>query len=543
MAEMDIRSSEGKQVADQTVREENAEQFAQNYAQNHKQVNIKNTEQDEVRIHDESSQKKQPQDGQQVNPDTEPINIPPANDENVVSIFNSPYNSAEFMKSMQDLASLSSVLKDLSTEKMYESPLEIIRFLNVIELLNRASLGIDGTIDQEETLYYRYQNTYTDDPEPPSLQAIQRMINILSKNNWLIKQTRQIKLMDRGKRLMDGLIRMGNDSLAYYLQDDIGRSLFQARRDAEISAAYDDKGISGGNKIASMIYNLEQAIEQLEARQLEFLADRNALPQLSTINDLMQETEAKITERLAKFRTLEESIVMSDLMRRGTASLTKGTGLSLHVLQKYIRFVNMQQTPMEDTISPEKVRQFILSMYSPPLHADIPTAHDIFSFMEQNQYEGETFDGMWMPVKFAAPIGRADINDAVNYLQTYEPRVVEKIETEPELEFENVETVDESIHEAFQSATWQMTKAQIDTSKIEHYLTVHGETEIEQLIVESSSEKWHDAVLSLLALSALTANKKIGAKQQRNPKEYDKEWEWVEDDDKRYTIYQQPSDD
>lgn len=471
------------------------------------------------------------------------VDIRQAEADDPVSIFNSPYTSAEFMKSMQDLASLSSVLKDLSTEKMYESPLEIIRFLNVIELINRASLGIDGTIDREETLYYRYQNTYVDDSEPPSLQAIQRMINILSKNNWLIKQTRQIKLMDRGKRLMDGLIRLGNDSLAYYLQDDIGRSLFQARRDAEISAAYDDQGISGGNKIASMIYNLEQATEQLEARQLEFLADRNALPQLSTINDLMQETEVKIKERLAKFRTLEESIVMSDLMRRGTASLAKGTGLSLHVLQKYIRFVTMQQTPMEDTISPEKVRNFILSMYSPPLHADIPTVHDLFSFMEQNQYEGETFDGLWMPVKFAAPIGRADINDAVHYLETYEPRVAEKIEEETELEFENVEAVDESITDAFQRATWQMTKAHIDTSKIERYLTEHGEAEIEELIIESSSKKWHDAVLSLLAVSALTANQKIGAKRNSDPKQYDKEWEWVEDDDKRYTIYQQPSDD
>ena len=34
-----------------------------------------------------------------------------------ISIFHSDYFSAEFMKSMRDLASLSAVLKDLSTEK------------------------------------------------------------------------------------------------------------------------------------------------------------------------------------------------------------------------------------------------------------------------------------------------------------------------------------------------------------------------------------------------------------------------------------------
>src|SRR5699024_4558660 len=120
---------------------------------------------------DEATQKDHAQDERPVTSENDSIDTMQAETEDVVSIFNSPYASAEFMKSMQDLASLSSVLKDLSTEKMYESPLEIIRFLNVIELINRASLGIDGTIDQEETLYYRYQNTYVDDPEPPSLQA------------------------------------------------------------------------------------------------------------------------------------------------------------------------------------------------------------------------------------------------------------------------------------------------------------------------------------------------------------------------------------
>lgn len=464
-------------------------------------------------------------------------------EKDIVSIFKSDYRSAEFMKSMQDLASLASVLKDLSTEKMYESPEEIIRFLNVIELINRASLSIDDRLENEETLYYRYRNIYEKDVNPPDLQAIQRIITILSNNNWLIKQTRQIQLLDRGKRLMDGLIRMGNDSLAYYSEDDIGRSLFQARRDAEISAAYDDQGISGGNKIASMIYNLEQAISQLDSRQLEFLADRNALPQLEKINQLMEETEEKISERLRKFQTLEESLIMSDLLHRGTASLTKGTSLSLHVLQKYVRFVNMQKTPMEDRISPEKVREFILSMYRPPLHADIPTAHDIFSFMEQNQYEGETYDGLWMPVKFAAPIGREDISDAVHYLETYEPRVEEKVETRAELEFTEAETVEDTIEEVFASAAWQMTKSQIDTSKIENYLNEHGETELESLIIKSSSNEWHDAVLSLLALSALTANHKIGTKVKQQTKTYEKEWEWVEDDDKRYTVYQQSSDD
>ena len=60
-------------------------------------------------------------------------------------------------------------------------------------------------------------------------------------------------MMDVGKRMIDVLIRLANDSLAYYMQDEITRSLYQANRDADLSEAYDDKGVSGGNKLASMI--------------------------------------------------------------------------------------------------------------------------------------------------------------------------------------------------------------------------------------------------------------------------------------------------
>ena len=460
-----------------------------------------------------------------------------------ISIFTSNYQTAEFMKSMRDLASLAGVLKELSTEKMYDSPIEIIRFLNVIQLINEASLGIKDPIDNEEVLYYRYQSTYLEDPQPPTMQQISRMITILERNNWVIKQTRQIKLRDRGKRLMDGLIRMGNDSLAYYLQDDIGRSLFQARRDAEISAAYDDQGISGGNKIASMIYNVEEAIQQLEERQLELLADRNALPQLEKINQLMMELETKINERLQQFSTVEESTIMSDLMRRGTAAISKGTSLSLSLLTKYIRFVNMQLTPTTDTISPERVRNFILAMYSPDQYTNIPTAHDILSFMEQNKYEEETIDGLWVPVKFAAPIGLLDIKNAVHYLETYEPKMEEPIQQNVEPVYEEVEMDERHLVEVMQEASWKMTKTLIDTERIESYILEHGETEIEELIVESSTNKWHDAILSLLAVSALTSNQKVEQNRKQETKIYEKEWEWIDDDDKRFTVRQRANDD
>lgn len=452
-----------------------------------------------------------------------------------ISIFNIESNTAELKTSMRDIASLAGVLNELGSQQIYESPLEILRFLNSIQLLYEESLGLTDPIEDTEMLYYRYRNTYIDD-NPPTINQLDHLIYILSRNSWLTKQTRQIKLLDRGKRMMDALIRLANDSLAYYLQDDIGRSLFQARRDAELSAAYDDNGISGGNKIASMIHNVEDAIQKLELRQLEFLADRNALPQLEIIHQLMQELEVKMQERLDQFQTVEESLVISDLVQRGTAVLSKGTALSLGMLTKYIRFVTMQDTPLSDSISPEKVRSFILNMYNPPIDSNMPNAHDLFSFMEQAQYDDEELDGIWLPVKFAAPIGGQDIDDAIHYLETYEPKVNDPIEDDEEIDFEDTSVEGESVKQLFDDAAWQMTKAVIDTDAIEQYLDAYGESELEEVMIESSSAEWGDAIRSLLAVSALTSKQKIDMIEATDTKQFDKQWEWVEDDDRRFTL-------
>ena len=245
-------------------------------------------------------------------------------------------------------------------------------------------------------------------------------------------------------------------------------------------------------------------------------------------------------ERLQQFSTMEESTVMSDLMRRGTAAISKGTSLSLSLLTKYIRFVNMQLTPTANTISPERVRQFVLSIYSPEEHTNIPTTHDILSFMEQNLYEDEAMDGLWIPVKFAAPIGSQDIYDAVHYLDTYEPKLEEPIEVQQPPVYEEIEMDGRPLTEAMNDASWKMTQSLIDTERIEHYLQEQGETEIEELIVESSSNKWHDAILSLLAVSALTSNQKVEQHDKNDTKSYEKEWEWIEDDDKRFTVRRRP---
>ncbi|MBO0959663.1 hypothetical protein J1P26_08005 [Neobacillus sp. MM2021_6] len=454
-------------------------------------------------------------------------------DSGLISIFQSTGSAPEIMQSMKDISSLAGVLSDLGAQNFFQTPGEILRFLRIIQLLNEEALGLDDPIENEETVYYRYRNRY-DDTDPPSKKRVEQIITVLVKNNWISKQTRKIKMRDVGKRMMDALIRLANDSLAYYMNDDIGRSLFQARRDAEISEAYDDNGISGGNKIASMIRNVENAIALLRERELEMLADRNALPQLELIHQLMNELEVKLEERFRQFQTVEDSLVLTDLMQRGTAVLAEGTNLSLGMINKYVKFTNMQKTPLTSTIQPEKVRAFISKMFDPPLDSDIPNAYQLLSFMEQNQYEEEALDGLWIPVKFAAPLSPNAIEEATRYLETYEPAVDPIIDEEEATEYSSEELSEDELESLMGESNWLLTKNMIDTTAIEAFFEKQEEAPLEQVIIEATTDQWSDAINALTAISALVSNKKVTittGEQNIERMIYDKKWEWMRDGD------------
>ena len=457
----------------------------------------------------------------------------------LISIFEEDQSAPEVLQSMRDLVSLSGVLSELGPTNAFSVPGEVLRFLRIIQLINEEALGLGDPIENSDTLYYRYRSRFIDS-EPPSKKRVSQIVNVLAKYNWISKQSKQLKMRSLGKRMMDALIRLANDGLAYYLHDEIGRSLFQAKRDAELSEAYDDRGISGGNKIASLIRNVENAIALLKERELELLADRNALPQLQMIHDLMKELEDKLQERLRKFQTLEDSLVLTNLMQKGTAVLAEGTNLSLGMINKYLKFTSMKQTPFASTIRPELVRSFITSMYDPPLDSDIPNVYQLFSFMEQNLYEDEGMDGLWIPVKFASPLSAENIEEAIDFIETYEPVIEPITEEEDEIIYTSEEISQEEMKDVFGESKWLLTKSMIQTEVIENYLQTVEQASMEQVVIEATSDRWSDAVNSITAISALVSNKQITIEEtEASPnkdKIYHKEWEWMNDADGRATI-------
>lgn len=81
-------------------------------------------------------------------------------DSAIISIFKATEEQPEVTRAMRDMISLAGVMKELSTAAVFDKPLEMLRFLRVIELIQEESFGLADPIDSTETLYYRYKARY-----------------------------------------------------------------------------------------------------------------------------------------------------------------------------------------------------------------------------------------------------------------------------------------------------------------------------------------------------------------------------------------------
>nr|WP_234397021.1 hypothetical protein [Bacillus massiliglaciei] len=460
-------------------------------------------------------------------------------DQSLISIFNIEMEKPELHQTMRDMAALAGVLNELSDKESFQAPTNVFRFLRVLYLINQEALGMTDPIENEDTLFYRYRHTFGS-AEEVTIEYVKHLIYVLGKFNWITKTTKRIKMRDLGKRMMDVLIRLANDSLAYYMNDDVARSLFQAKRDAEISEAYDDKGISGGNKLASMIKNVEEAILLLAERELEYLADRNALSQVEIIHHLMKELETKMVERLAKFETFDQELVFASVKQRGMTAISAGTKISLGTINKILKFAHIQESDFIETIQPELLRNFIEKSFDPAIGSDIPNAHQILSFMEQGQYEDEDLDGLWVPVKFASHLSPQAIEEGIDYVEHYQP-ITDEIEEVLEEEFRDIdEIMEDNLEEVMGDSKWQMTKQMIHTEHIEKYLEEIEEAGLDELVIQAGSNKWSDVLNGLIGVSALVANKKAEinetAKKTLQGNIEERDWRWADNEQGSYGI-------
>ncbi|MFD1773726.1 hypothetical protein [Paenibacillus rhizophilus] len=430
--------------------------------------------------------------------------------DNLISIFGDGAPDHLRKESLRDLVKLAGVLTEL--REYFEEPLKVLETLKMLNLIQQEALGLDEPLSDANALFYRFRNRYGYE----SGIRMDRLLNVLQKYNWIIRGKRRLTMMDVGKRMMDMLIRLANDSLAYYMQDDVARSLFQARRDADLSEAYDDKGISGGNRLASMIRNAADAVDKLKERQLELLADRNALPQIRMIVDLMQELNVRMNERLGPFTDFEEGGSLAPLLKQGKEIMLEGTNVSLSMLNKFLHFAHLQQTEIRSEISPQAIRRFIIQSFYKTADSELPNGHEILSFLEQDRVPGERMDGMWVPVQFASPVSNLQLADTVSYLEGYVPST-EPILERLEPEYAGAEEwTEEEIGLHLAQIEWQLTKERIRTDEAERILQEREVVGLEKLVLEAGSENWSDALNALLAVSALVGGQRAAIERRED---------------------------
>ena len=58
---------------------------------------------------------------------------------------------------MRDVAALSGVLKELGEKEFFQKPLQVLRVLKILQMINEEALGLNSTIEDERTLFYRYR--------------------------------------------------------------------------------------------------------------------------------------------------------------------------------------------------------------------------------------------------------------------------------------------------------------------------------------------------------------------------------------------------
>ncbi|RXZ79207.1 hypothetical protein EBB07_23800 [Paenibacillaceae bacterium] len=478
------------------------------------------------------------------------------NAERMISIFDDATPEQLQKESLHDLVKLAGVMTEL--KDYFGEPLKILECLKVFNLLQREALGLDEPLEDGKALHDRFLLQYGDEPAVP----LERMLNVLQKHGWVMRTKRKLLMMDVGKRSLDMLIRLANESLAYYMQDEVARLLFQANRDIDLLEMYDDKGISGGNRLASMISHVEDAVDKLQERQLELLADRYALPQIQLIVKLMKELSWRMDARIRQYAVSVSNTSnvpkvsntpnvpdvpkasntpkasdapsapkasnelnapsasdargsrnapsapdasLSALLSKGAAVMAAGLQAALGTLNKYMKFAELQQGEVGQAISLQAIRQYIVHSYHKQPGSELPDGHEILSFMEQNREEGERLDGMWVPVQFAAPVSNQQIARVVSDLDSYIPSTA-RIAKRPEPVYVKPEEWSEEEARAFEGQRqWQLTRSLIRTDAVEEVLENKRELELEELVMEAGSEQWADALNTLISVSALVS--------------------------------------
>lgn len=411
----------------------------------------------------------------------------------------------ETADALKDLVMLSGVLKDLATERFWHRPEQVLDTLRCFELVRRGTFYEEEAVQGEEELVYRFQREYGG----AATVDIPRLVRLCRRYNWVTAPGNPpLRLTSTGRRMVGQLFRFANDSLFYYRQLPSVREIYQAERDLQLARAYEDVGIGRNDTVASVLHNLENAVNDLRLQREKYVQDRRALERYEAVLALVEMLETELERRLREAR--ETVGLRLERQNRRSAALFYRVIRELSALLGENAYVSQLRVGRRVTrVDREKFLQYLVDVFGGSMQGLAVTPLQVMRNMEQGVYdtggEEELAASVWVPFHLPFFLQETDIargsDQLASWAEKWEPPAVE--DGMAAVEYHNAATVSQrELAGIVGRATSIADELATDTRPMVEAVREHPGESVGGL-VNLLAQGWGDAVRQLFVLGFL----------------------------------------
>lgn len=305
--------------------------------------------------------------------------------------------SPQVRDALRDLIMLAGVLKDLSAERFWDEVHCVHDTMRVFDLLLKSTFYEEQAIQGDQELVYRFQKEYG---TSPSID-IMRLVRLGRRYNWITDaHNPPLKFTGTGKRMVGQLFRLANDALVYHSQAPELKEIYQAERDLQLARAYEDIGVGKHDTVASVLNNIENAINDLRYMREKYIQDRRALEKYQSAVLLLDMLEKELEKRFAVL----EGLIDRKLERQHRRSAT----LFYRLLQELSALLgdNAYLSQLEVgrkiiQVDRKKFIQYLVDAYAGTLQGLALSPLQVLEYQEEGVYSEDGEDdevfGLWLP--------------------------------------------------------------------------------------------------------------------------------------------------
>lgn len=421
----------------------------------------------------------------------------------------------EFIDALKDLVMLSGVLKDLAAERFWSHHQAVFDTLRSFELIRRSTFYEEDAVQGEDELVYRFQRVYG----RQAVIDIPRLVRLGQRYNWIsASRVPPLKYTNTGKRMVNQIFRFANDSLFYHRQSPSLREIFQAERDLQLARAYEDIGVGQQDTVASVLHNLENAVNDLRYQREKYVQDRKALEKYASVLTLVEMLETELNARLNNLDGVispklerqhrRAAIVFYRVIQELSALLGENAvNTQLRVGHKILR------------VDRDKFFQYLLEVYSGQTKGLTLKPLQVLQYMEEGVYaepgeEEEGEPGLWLPFHLPFFLHHKDIQQGREQLkqwtEKWEPPE-DKLENQGDIVYEEARQVTAGELARLVGQTTSISaELATDTRPVVEYLRQNPGASVAQTI-NSLGATWGEVVRRLFVVGFLITEAEVRA--------------------------------